>query len=107
MANQKLPKDFGDLNNAVQVLWPDPAEHQSFVIGAASLRSAAIAVRSVVEVSSDVDCFIRMGDVTVVAVLNDKPMWAKSYMVYDTKETTHIAAITSGAAGRLFISVLK
>jgi len=109
LANQKLPKDHAAiLASGVQVLWPNPVAHQSFAIGAASARNAVpIDAFSVVEISSDVDCFIRFGDGTVVAVVNDKPTWAKSYMVYHTFTATHIAAITSGAAGRLFISVLQ
>lgn len=104
----RMPESFTGLRgDPIQVLSPVASKHQAFAIGAVSARSAAIPDNAVVEVNSSVDCFIRFGDAAVDAVVDDHPVWAKTPVPYSMNSSAYIAAITSGAAGKFYISVLE
>ena len=57
-------------------------------------------------ITADVDCFIRFGDGTVVAALDDPPLWAKERIVHSMRADTRIAGIVAAGAGKLYITVL-
>ena len=112
-AEHKLPRDtYYELEigrkGAIQVLWPNtPSGHQVVSLSTSTNRSTLILAGSIVELNSDVDCFVRFGDVAVNAALDDLPLWSKVPRVYHMLTTTHIAGIVASATGKLYITVLQ
>ena len=107
-----MPRDYGAANpgrgSPIQVLHPIAAEHQSFAIGAASARTpVSVGMNHVVLIQSSVDCYVRFGDDTVVAVADDMPMWSKEKQVFNMKGDTHIAAIAPAGAGTFYVTPLN
>ena len=109
---RRMPRDgWGhthEIGDAIQVLYPDVAgAHQTVGLSVTTARSTAIPAGSVVELNSDVDCFVRFGDGTVDAALDDLPVWAKTPRVYHMYESAYVAGIVASGTGKLYITVLK
>ncbi len=78
----------------------------SFAVSGTSAQSSALAVGKYV-VTSDVDCFFKVAanpTAVTTAGSESNPLWSKTYCELEIKTASDkIAAITSGASGRLYI----
>ena len=68
---------------------------------AASSDRVQITTGGIYYITADVDCFVEVGTVAVVATTSDTPLWAKTYGVIEVQEDEYIAAI--GSAGLLYV----
>lgn len=76
-------------------------------ISGTTARSAQLTAGAVYEVTSDVDCYILQGDVTVDATTSSVPLWSKTTKLVHVPDATshgYIAVIQLDTAGTLYIS---
>jgi len=111
---KQMPRDLAEAGpgsslgaEAIQVLHPLAAPaHSVLAISGVSNRAGPFMPQIVVRLTADVDCFLRLGDATIVALVDDMPLWKGTYDVFHFKADTYLAAITGGAAGKLYITPL-
>jgi hypothetical protein len=102
MAQSKLPRDQSGA--FVQAL--APSTNVSDSVGGSSRRSALPANCDVVRVCADTDCFIKFGDVTVVAASTDLLFLKGAEVFAIPAGATHVAYIQQSAGGTVSVSAM-
>lgn len=78
--------------------------HLALDLGVSSVRSSADFQRKVIRLYSTVDCYIKLGDATVVAVDYRHILPAKTIEYFSVGSNTRIAARVASGTGLLYIS---
>lgn len=85
---------------------PGTAQVIAFTGTSARQTTAFVTDRAAIAVYTTKDCFIRTGDNTVTAATTDHFLPAGFYTTLALKGHTHIAAISNGTNGTLYVSEL-
>lgn len=85
-----------------------PFVTEKFAVSSESSRSRLDS--NTIRLLADCNCFVRFGDSTVLATVDDMPLYAgwREYFSMAQTRFTHVAAITApGVSGSLFITGCK
>lgn len=102
-----LPLDSNGI--PIDIFRPKPGGAQQIAFTGTSARQAtAFATdRIAVAIYATRDCFIKTGDSTVVATTGDHFIPAGFYTTLALKGHTHLAVISAGTNGTLYVSELE